>query len=66
MSHRALSTHQFKVTWAKNKDTLKEGKLNEGTSYFSIQHESHDAAKLMAEQWVAARGHEPTGLEWIP
>lgn len=66
MSHRALSQHQFKVTWARSKDTLKEGKLAEGTSYFTILHHDVDQAKLMAEQWVAARGHEPTQAEWIP
>ena len=66
MSQRALSKHQFKVTWSKNKDTLKEGELASGHSYFTIEHHDVDQAKLLAEQWVFARGHEPTSTEWIP
>lgn len=66
MSHRVLSTHQFKITWAKNKDTLMAGNVNEGTSYVSVQHHDVDQAKLLAEQMVAARGHEPTQADWIP
>lgn len=66
MSHRALSKHQFKVTWSRSKDTLKEGELASGHSYITIQHENVHGAKLLAEQMVFARGHEPTSTEWIP
>jgi hypothetical protein len=70
VSHRALSNHQFNVFWANNKDTLKEGKLNEGVSNVTVQDEDslegNIRAKLAAEQMVAGRGKEPTRTEWIP
>jgi len=66
MSHRALSQHQFRVTWAHNKDTLKEGEIDAGHSYLNVLAANPDEGKLMAEQMVAARGREPTKAEWIP
>ncbi|HET7110188.1 MAG TPA: hypothetical protein VFI41_04910 [Gemmatimonadales bacterium] len=64
--NRALSRHQFKVQWAKNKDTLKEGELAAGHSYLTVLARDPDEGKLIAEQMVAARGHEPTKADWIP
>lgn len=61
-----LSKHQFIVYWAHSKDTLKEGGVDEGHSFVTVADESHTAAKLTAEQMVAARGKEPTRTEWVP
>lgn len=64
--NRNLSRHQFKVAWSQNKDTLKEGKLESGHSYITVLAHDVDEGKLVAEQMVAARGHEPTRADWIP
>jgi hypothetical protein len=66
VSHRALSKHQFKITWAESKDTLKEGRVEAGHSYITVLAGHTDEGKLLAEQMVAARGREPTKAEWIP
>lgn len=64
--NRNLSRHQFRVQWARDKDTLKEGELAGGASYVNVLAGGVDEGRLMAEQMVAARGHEPTHTDWIP
>lgn len=65
-----LSNHQFNVYWSKSKDTLKEGKVEQGVSNVTVQ--AHNSlrgnirARRIAEQMVAGRGLEPTRTEWIP
>lgn len=66
MTNPNLSRHQFRVQWATNKDTLKEGELDAGHSYLNVLAGSVDEGRLMAEQMVAARGREPTKTDWVP
>lgn len=60
------SRHTFEVDWSRDKDTLKSGELRSGTSRLTVQGKDETDARLLAEQMVAARGHEPTKVRWIP
>lgn len=65
-----LQPHQFNVYWAHSKDSIKEGRLEEGVSNVTILGgrglQGNIRAKLAAEQMVAGRGKEPTRTEWVP
>jgi hypothetical protein len=62
-----LNPQQFgvEVEWAHDKDTLKEGKVHAGTSHVSVLADNPTEATLIAQQMVAARGHEPTKAKLV-
>jgi len=65
-----LAPHQFNVYWAHSKDSIKEGRLEEGVSNVTVlganSLRGNIRAKRVAESMVASRGKEPTRTEWIP
>lgn len=68
--HPILSPHQFNVYWAHSKDSIKEGRLEEGVSNITVLAgrglRGNIRAKRVAEQMVIGRGKEPTRTEWVP
>lgn len=62
---RTAAKFVFDVWYATSKDTLKEGETHAGVSRVAIDADDMTTARLLAEQMVAARGFEPTEVEFI-
>lgn len=55
----------YDIGFANSKDTLKLGRVDEGTHRVSVAAHDRTEARLMADQMVASTGREPTSAKYV-